>query len=155
MQVWEISHDFVARLLNHVLANSKLRWWANVRRAVIILSLVLWPILLFLLVPFVLERRAIRDLKKAGVDITYAADGLIAEVEDGADPPSTAFVKLQALPDLREVNLNDTKVSSLAPLSTLRHVERLYVERTRLTGDAFAELGRFAELRELYARARR
>jgi hypothetical protein len=75
--VWEIAHDFVARLLSRIVGNWRVHWWQRTRSFLAPVSLVMWTGAIFIAAPtyqsYVAEN-AFQALRAMGIQVTGAGN---------------------------------------------------------------------------------
>ena len=156
--IWEISHDFIARLLDQILAKWRVALFHRLRPWLAPASLILWVTAVFAIVPFYQERvtlRAIRELSEMGatVDEQEGAYSVDFTSSLGDDDVATAAELLANLPrlqsliltdtsviSLQSLDLSNTKVTDLAPLQGLTNLQSLDLRGTRVSDQQIESL---------------
>ena len=151
-RVWEIAHDFVARLLAQVVGGWRTSWWRTLRPWIAPASLALWCGMLFVALPayrtYVAEAR-FSALGALGIPVTRTGDayhvGFPPSLSEKAD-----LVLRDAAPHLRqltvlELDIANTELTDCAPLANLTNLRTLNLSATRV-----ADAGPLANLANLH-----
>ena len=134
--IWEISHDFVARLLDQILA----KWQVSALRRLVpwipSASLILWLVAVLAGFPFYGERvhlKAVQALSASGATTTATDTGFAVAFDRSAELSETDWRNLQILGSLQTLNLADTQVSDLQPLQNLTSLQTLALSFTQVS----------------------
>jgi hypothetical protein len=123
-RVWEVAHDFVARLLAQVVGSWRTAWWRALQPWVAPASLVLWLGVLFAALPayraYVTEA-PLAKLRAMGIPVIQSGDALRVSFRD-APPDKLGLMLRNAIPYLQEIphawlDLSGTKVADATPLA--------------------------------------
>jgi hypothetical protein len=148
-RVWEIAHDFVARLLSQIVGNVRVPWWRRAQPWLAPTALVLWVGVIFLALPAwqaLVARDAFQAL--AAMDIRVAGGNPYRVQFPRPENEEQAQVGLvQAMPHLRALGpleLELPSISNLDPLANLTSLQSLDLGDTQV-----ADLGPLANLTSL------
>lgn len=137
--IWEISHDFVARLLNQMMGKWKMPTIQKLLPWIGPGALLSWILLVLVLLPSLAissSTRAIQDLRIFGLAVRAVGDGYKASAEDYAldnQILNRAAVSLGLVRNLQEIYLTQTQVSDLSPLSGLTNLKTLDLRGTQVS----------------------
>lgn len=152
--VWEVSHDFVARLLSHVLSSWRKAFARKLRPWVAPVSMILWiGVIVLLMLAYLAHREqqargailqrqgAVVDVP-GGVQVSFAAD----DKDLGAALDSLAFIS-----NLQELDLSETKVSDaeLVHINKLTSLKVLNLDKTGISGEGLKNISALRDLQEL------
>lgn len=176
--VWEISHDFVARLLGHILSSWRKTFAQRISSWVAPTSLVLWVTVIVLLMSTyftrreqqvrvsILQRQGSIESVTGGIGVSFPSDDkdLGAVLESLKDLSNLQQLDLSethvvdeelkyvsALTSIKVLNLNDTQITGagLAFLANLDNLQELYLSNTRVDNDGLKHLRNLHGLRRL------
>ncbi|MEM9062857.1 MAG: hypothetical protein AAGD13_20535 [Pseudomonadota bacterium] len=129
-ELWEISHDFLARLIGQVLGRNRIGWFVRNATPALAMTLVSWVIAAAIAMPAWNEYR-VRDALDtiAGANMlrdTNAEDGGLSFVAKAGfnDENLQMFGKAAGALNLKALNLNASSVTDLNPIRNLS-IERL------------------------------
>lgn len=152
--VWEISHDFVARLLAYVVGRWHITLATKFRAALAPLALVLWLCLFVFVTPYLFERQRqgiIRKLTDSHITVGTEHGELELYFPSGERPSTANLRSLRRLPNLRKLDfsealLQDTDLQFIRDLTGLRHLD---LSSTGITDRGIAQLELLHDLQTL------
>ena len=172
--VWEISHDFVAKLFENVIGNWRRRLLRVLLPILTPLLLIVWLVIMVFGVPAWENRRLIELVSGAQGTIQEAHGWLRISIPDtnalpdiirqivrtrnveGLDLSETQvtdgmLAQLQHIDSLRVLNLNETDITDLglSHVSKLTQLQELYLRDTKITDAGVPSLSALSQLRIL------
>lgn len=177
-KIWEVSHDFVARLLTSIVTGWKRSITQKVRPWIAPASLVVWIALFLMVLPQYFERRNSQILNAivgrggtfsiTGGRVTVSLDSDAKEINltlqqlksltnlYGLDLSETGvtdaeMVHVKSLKGLESLNLGITKITnlSLTYVKELKNLHDLKLDNTQITDEGLAHLKALVNLEEL------
>ncbi len=133
--LWEISHDFVARLLGQIVA----RWRLSLARRVLPwtapTALVLWAVTFFVVVPWVQFSQAVKDLSKVGGTVRKGTEGYLVRFTSTSRNLPLEYLgrALRRIGDIQSLNLSRTPVSDLKHIADLKNLQSLNLYNTQVS----------------------
>ncbi len=152
--IWEVSHDFIARQLDHLVTRWQIALWRRWRPWLAPVSLVVWFTMGLLLWPVVQETWAIRELSHQG--------GIVKEVPDGGldvffvsrggtynyfDLPRVQQLLVRLAGSIVSLDLSKTRTRNIEFLARLTELQALNLSHTQV-----AEVSALASLTQLQIR---
>ncbi|MGH6837442.1 MAG: leucine-rich repeat domain-containing protein [Methylocella sp.] len=133
--VWEVSHDFIARIIGRLIGRLKPSLFRRVQPFVAPVILALWIVFIGFFIPGWLSRnvehRVMNAMSLTNKDGGLAGRPAISDFDDGK--------LLRLIPDLKALNslksfyLVSTHVADIAPLKDLKSLTTLYLNDTQVT----------------------
>ena len=136
-RVWDIAHDFVARLLAQVVGSWRTSWWQALRPWVAPASVVLWFAMIGVAIPAYranVTKVHLAALDGMGIPPTYTDDGFHISFPDSLWDEAASLLETAA-PHLQEIRLVDLDLSGMqlwdaAPLAKLTNLQSLDLSGT-------------------------
>lgn len=141
--VWEISHDFVARLLNQIVGKWRRPWWRTLLPWIAPASLLLWIGIVFVGSPIYRASAAIDLLEQRNINVQvlgnefwveFPGDAAADRWQEQFEGALTELEKLQFLwMRVGGLRLDGLPIVDLRPLEGLSGLQRLDLNATRVT----------------------
>lgn len=152
--IWEVSHDFVARLINHVLGNWKKKLVTRISPLIAPLSLMAWVLAMSLITyNYFLNRevQAKASILKRNGSVTSIPGGVQVVYADGDLNLSESLGSLKYLPNLLDIDLANTKITNdeLSSLAKLKALKVIDLSGTGISTQGIEHLKDLSQLEEL------
>ena len=128
--LWSISHDYVAKQLDLILRRWRQNLFRRLRTKLVYGSILVWALSLFVLFPMVratVQSRCLQSLIALGGTVSDYEDGLAVRLARNPRLERAAMY-LARLHNLKKVDLSQTNVIDLRPLSELPHLRALSLD---------------------------
>ena len=137
-KIWEVSHDFVARLLTSIVTGWRRSIAQNVRPWIAPASLVVWVALFLMVLPQYFERRNNQILNAiAGRGGTFSITGgrVNVSLDSDAKEINLTLQQLKSLTNLYGLDLSETSVTDaeMVHVRSLKSLESLNLGLTKIT----------------------
>jgi Leucine-rich repeat (LRR) protein len=146
--VWEVSHDFVARLLHYLLIGWRIRLWRRLQPWVAFAAVLGWLAVVGLLVPSYVRNRELtarQQLDRLGFSLSVGRQGLLARGAHLDDQRiREASWALGHLHGLTMIDLRGEHVSDLSSLNKLHNLRSL-----TFSGKNLSDLSSLREMHSL------
>jgi Leucine-rich repeat (LRR) protein len=152
--IWEVSHDFVARLLTTIVTGWKSTITQKVRSWIAPASLVVWIALFLMILPQYFVRRNMQILNAlVGRGGTFSVTGGRVSVllDSDAKEINLTLQQLTRLTNLSELDLSETAVTDvdMAQVQSLKGLESLNLGQTKITNESLTYVGELENLHDL------
>jgi AcrR family transcriptional regulator len=152
--VWEISHDFVARLLSHILSSWRRTLWQKMQPWLAPAALLSWAIILLLAMPlyrnYEISRAKDTISQHGGRVFKLESGGMAIEFSSGIDL-APALGSLNLIANIQQLDLSYTNITDagLERLKGLNTLQQLYLRGTTITDAGLERLKGLNTLQQL------
>lgn len=152
--VWEISHDFVARLLSHLLSSWQRTVWQKMQPWLAPAALFSWAIILLLAMPLYRNNeisRAKDTISQHGGRVFKLESGGMAIEFSGETDPALAFGSLNSIANIQQLSLMGTDITDagLEHLKELNSLQQLDLSATKIADAGLESLKELENLQQL------